>query len=108
MLGPNGADKSILMRSLAIITEGTSGKVKWNGVDIAKHLTIGGRLDELNESQHRPVHLQRTSLTESPVPKMWLPGVVVAIIASIGVAVSVIVAKGSLQVLAWKVVYGRR
>jgi ABC-type multidrug transport system ATPase subunit len=35
LIGPNGADKSTLMRILAIITSSTSGIVCWNETDIA-------------------------------------------------------------------------
>jgi ABC-type multidrug transport system ATPase subunit len=36
LLGPNGAGKSTLMRILATITQPTTGKVTWNGVDVAR------------------------------------------------------------------------
>jgi ABC-2 type transport system ATP-binding protein len=35
LLGPNGAGKTTLMSILATITRGTSGRVIWNGTDIA-------------------------------------------------------------------------
>ncbi len=35
LLGPNGAGKSTLMRILATITRPTTGRVAWNGVDVA-------------------------------------------------------------------------
>ena len=36
LLGPNGAGKSSLMRILATITKATSGRIRWNDVDIAQ------------------------------------------------------------------------
>src|SRR5580765_4448726 len=36
LLGPNGAGKSTLMRILATITGASSGRVLWNGADIAE------------------------------------------------------------------------
>jgi ABC-type multidrug transport system ATPase subunit len=36
LLGPNGAGKSTLMRILATITRATTGRVTWNGTDIAR------------------------------------------------------------------------
>ncbi|MCC6191298.1 MAG: ABC transporter ATP-binding protein [Anaerolineales bacterium] len=36
LLGPNGAGKSTLMRILATITQPTTGKVTWNGADLAR------------------------------------------------------------------------
>ena len=36
LLGPNGAGKSTLMRILATITQPTTGRVVWNGTDIAR------------------------------------------------------------------------
>jgi ABC-type multidrug transport system ATPase subunit len=36
LLGPNGAGKSTLMRILATITQASTGRVAWNGTDIAK------------------------------------------------------------------------
>ena len=36
LLGPNGAGKSTLMRILATITRASSGRVLWNGADIAE------------------------------------------------------------------------
>src|SRR5262249_46562425 len=37
LLGPNGAGKSTLMRILATITQPSSGRVTWNGTDIASN-----------------------------------------------------------------------
>lgn len=37
MLGPNGAGKSTLMRILATITQSSSGRVLWNGTDVARN-----------------------------------------------------------------------
>src|SRR5258705_10171952 len=36
LLGPNGAGKSTLMRILATTTRASSGRVTWNGTDIAR------------------------------------------------------------------------
>ena len=36
LLGPNGAGKSTLMRILATVTRPTTGRVRWNGTDIAE------------------------------------------------------------------------
>ncbi|GGF86733.1 ABC transporter ATP-binding protein [Paenibacillus albidus] len=40
LLGPNGAGKSTLMRMLATIEQPTTGKITWNGVDIARQPQI--------------------------------------------------------------------
>ncbi|MCR8843445.1 ABC transporter ATP-binding protein [Paenibacillus sp. SC116] len=37
LLGPNGAGKSTLMRILATLSQPTTGKVTWNGIDIRKN-----------------------------------------------------------------------
>lgn len=37
LLGPNGAGKSTLMRILATLARAGSGRVTWNGTDIARH-----------------------------------------------------------------------
>src|SRR5579859_3149478 len=37
LLGPNGAGKSTLTRILATITQPTSGKILWNGNDVARN-----------------------------------------------------------------------
>src|SRR4030088_2349069 len=36
LLGPNGAGKSTLMRILATVTRPTTGRVVWNGADVAR------------------------------------------------------------------------
>ena len=36
LLGPNGAGKSTLMRIIATVTRPTTGRVTWNGTDLAR------------------------------------------------------------------------
>jgi ABC-type multidrug transport system ATPase subunit len=36
LLGPNGAGKTTLMQMIATITSPTSGRITWNGIDLAK------------------------------------------------------------------------
>lgn len=36
LIGPNGAGKSTLMRILATVTKATTGRARWNGIDVAR------------------------------------------------------------------------